>query len=71
MQAERKLKNLGIKLKRAEKSTPAVPRKVKLVSPSVLENLSSGDIAATFSTRSSVAGNVSFHGVLQLENSIN
>jgi transposase len=39
--AQRKLKNLGIEFKRAEKSAPAVPRKVKLVSPSAASNVNS------------------------------
>ena len=55
--AQRKLKNLGIEFKRAEKDAPAVSRKVKLVSPSALEDFSS-DVAATSSTRLSRAGNV-------------
>lgn len=55
--AQRKLKDLGIEFKRAEKSAPTVPRKMKLVSPSALEDFSA-DVATTSSTRLSRAGNV-------------
>ncbi|KAG0622583.1 hypothetical protein M758_3G108800 [Ceratodon purpureus] len=61
--AQRKLKNLGIEFKRAEKSAPAVPRKVKLVSPSALDDFSS-DVATTSSSRLSRAG-TSGRNVLQ------